>query len=335
VSRIAVLGAGAWGTAVALNLCRRADHEVTLWAHTGARAAQLVAEAENRHYLPGFALPSTLAVTHSLPQAAGGADAVVLVVPSEHVRATMLALLPALAGGTTLISAAKGIEDGTLLRMTEVLAEVLGDRATEHPIGALSGPSFAQEVASGSPAAVTIAFPQMADAERAQTMLTTDTMRLYRNTDVPGVELGGALKNVIAIAAGAVAGLGLGYNSGAALVTRGIAEMTRLALACGGRRETLAGLAGVGDLVLTCTGALSRNRFVGVELGRGRALAEIVASLNGKVAEGVRTTGAALGLAQLHGVDMPIAEQVHAVLHGERSAAEAVRSLMARPGRDE
>ncbi len=335
MSRIAVLGAGAWGTAIALNLCRRADHEVILWAHTGSHATQLVVEREKRRFLAGFALPSTLSVSDSLSSAARGADAIVLVVPSQHLRATAQALAPVLASGAMLISAAKGIEDRTLLRMTEVVADALGERAPEHAVGVLSGPSFAQEVAAGSPAAVTVAFTAMDDAERAQAMLTTDTMRLYRNTDVAGVELGGALKNVIAIAAGAVAGLALGHNSGAALITRGIAEMTRLALACGGRRETLAGLAGVGDLVLTCTGALSRNRFVGVELGRGRGLAEIVASLGGKVAEGVRTTDAALGLARKHGVDMPIAEQVHAVLHGERSAAEAVRSLMSRPGRDE
>jgi glycerol-3-phosphate dehydrogenase (NAD(P)+) len=212
---------------------------------------------------------------------------------------------------------------------------VLGARAGQHPIGVLSGPSFALEVAAGRPSAVTVALSSNEDAESAQALLSTESLRVYRNTDVVGVEMGGALKNVIAIAAGAVAGLELGHNSLAALITRGIAEITRLALACGGRRETLAGLAGVGDLVLTCTGGLSRNRFVGQELGRGRALAEIVASLDGKVAEGVRTTHAALGLAAKHGVEMPIATEVQAVLSGERSAAEAVRLLMTRPGRDE
>ena len=339
MSRVSILGAGSWGTALALNLCRRPDHAVTLWAHTPEHAAALAHRRENQRYLPGFALPATLTVTDSLTAAAREADAILFVMPSQHLRATAAALAPVLRPGTMLVSAAKGIEDGTLLRMTQVLNEVLADvpaaRAGEHPIGVLSGPSFAQEVAAGAPAAVTIAFPEMEDAERAQAMLTTGAMRLYRNSDVTGVELGGALKNVIAIAAGAVAGLELGHNSGAALITRGIAEITRLALACGGRRETLAGLAGVGDLVLTCTGALSRNRFVGVELGRGRALPEIVTSLHGRVAEGVRATDAALGLAQRHNVSMPIAEQVHAVLHGRRSAAEAVRALMSRPGRDE
>ncbi len=330
MSRIAILGAGAWGTALALNLCRRADHEVTLWAHTPAHAAALDGERENRRYLPAFALPASLRVTNKLAEAAREAEAILLVVPSQHVRATAEALAPLLAPGTLLVSAAKGIEDATLLRMTEVLS-----RSAANFVGVLSGPSFAQEVAAGAPAAVTIAFRNTAEAERAQALLSTDTLRLYRNTDVAGVELGGALKNVMAIAAGAVAGLELGHNSVAALITRGIAEMTRLALACGGRRETLAGLAGVGDLILTCTGSLSRNRFVGFELGRGRALPEIVAGLNGKVAEGVRTTDAALALAARHGVSMPIAEQVHALIHGRRSAADAVRELMSRPGRDE
>ncbi len=329
MSRIAVLGAGAWGTALALNLCRRPDHKITLWAHTPAHAAELARERENRRYLPSFTLPPSVTITDSLALASERAELILFVVPSQHIRATALALTP--APGTLLISATKGIEDTTLLRMTEVLATVLPNS----PVGVLSGPSFAQEVAAGAPAAVTIAFSDKALAERAQAMLSTDSLRLYRNTDVAGVELGGALKNVMAIAAGAVAGLELGHNSVAALITRGIAEMTRLALACGGRRETLAGLSGVGDLILTCTGGLSRNRFVGMELGRGRAILEIVANLHGKVAEGVRTTDAALALAARHGVSMPIAEQVHALLHGERSAADAVRALMARPGRDE
>ncbi len=327
--KIAVLGAGSWGTALALNFQRDATNQVMLWAHTPAHATALVAERENRRYLPGFRLPPALAVTGSLEEATDGAAAILLVVPSQHIRATAALLRP--GPGALLLSASKGLEDGTLQRMTEVIGNVLPGYAT----GVLSGPSFAQEVAAGRPAAVTVAFREMVDAERAQAMLSTDTLRLYRNTDVAGVELGGALKNVIAIAAGAVAGLELGHNSAAALITRGIAEITRLALACGGRRETLAGLAGIGDLVLTCTGALSRNRFVGMELGRGRALADVVAGLDGKVAEGVRTTLVARTLAARHGVEMPIAEQVHGLLEGRCSAGEAVRALMARPGRDE
>ena len=331
MSRIAVLGAGAWGTALALNLGGKPGTAVALWAHTAAHALALAAERENRRYLPGFSLPPTLLITGSLDEAVAEAALVLLVVPSEHMRALAEMLRPLLAPGALLVSASKGIEDGTLCRMTEVVGSVLPG----HTIGVLSGPSFAQEVAAGAPAAVTVAFPRMTDAERAQALIATQTLRVYRNTDVPGVELGGALKNVMAIAAGAVAGLELGHNSVAALVTRGIAETTRLALACGGRRETLAGLSGLGDLILTCTGGLSRNRLVGVELGRGRALPEILAGLNGKVAEGVRTTNAALALAAHHGIEMPIAEQVQALLQGRATAAEAVRALMARPGRDE
>ena len=340
MSRIAVLGAGSWGTALAINLLRRADHQVTLWAHTAEHAAELAQlrgnVRENRRRLPGFMLPAALTVTGSLEVAVGGAAAVLLVVPSPYLRATAAAAAPFVEPGALLVSAAKGLEDGTLLRMTEVLAAVAGaTNGARPPIGVLSGPSFAQEVAAARPAAATIAFARAEEAERAQRMLSTDTFRLYRNTDVAGVELGGALKNVIAIASGAVTGLELGHNSTAAIITRGIAEITRLALACGGRRETLAGLAGLGDLVLTCTGALSRNRHVGIELGRGRALGEIIASLGGKVAEGVRTTDAALALARRHGISMPITEEVHAVLHGYRSAADAVRALMARPGTEE
>ncbi len=332
MSRIAVLGAGSWGTALAVNLCRRADHRVTLWAHTPAHAAQLAEDRENRRYLPGCMLPPTLGVSDLLDNAIGEAELVLLVVPSQHIRAVAAAARPFLHGEALVVSAAKGIEDASLLRMTEVLREVCGP---SQPVGVLGGPSFAQEVAAGSPAAATVAFADVTHAAQAQALLSTDTFRLYRNTDLVGVELGGALKNVIAIAAGAVAGLELGHNSAAAIITRGIAEITRLALRCGGRAETLAGLAGVGDLVLTCTGTLSRNRYVGVELGRGRALPEIVASLHGKVAEGIRATDAALRLAKRAGVSMPIAEQVQAVLHGRSSAAEAVQTLMARPGTEE
>ena len=335
MSRIAVFGAGAWGTALALSLTRKPEHEVTLWAHTPAHAALLRAELENRKYLPGHTLPVTLTVTADLAEAAGEAEILVSVVPSEHTRFHFEQLAPLLHPGQIIVSAAKGLEDGTLLRMTEVIDEVLRTHGLPLLVGALSGPSFAQEVAAGLPTAITIAFRRMDQAARIQAEFSTPSLRLYRNDDLPGVELGGALKNVIAIAAGAVAGSGLGHNASAALITRGIAEITRLALACGGRRETLAGLSGVGDLVLTCTGSLSRNRLVGFELGRGRQLADVLLSLGGKVAEGVRTTGAALGLAARHGVDMPITTQVAAVLRGERSTADAVQELMSRAGKDE
>jgi glycerol-3-phosphate dehydrogenase (NAD(P)+) len=221
--------------------------------------------------------------------------------------------------------------------MTQVIEQVLAERNLNGslPCGALSGPSFAQEVASGAPTAITIACRDSRLAGRLQEELSAPALRLYTNDDVIGVELGGALKNVIAIAAGIAAGLGLGHNSAAAIITRGVAEITRLAVACGGRRETLAGLSGLGDLVLTCTGPLSRNRSVGVELGRGQKLPAILAQLQGKVAEGVRTTSAALGLAVAHGVEMPITEQMAAILEHGKSPQDAIRELMARPGRDE
>ncbi len=235
-----------------------------------------------------------------------------------------------------IVSATKGIEDGTFLRMTQVIEQVLADDVREKTkCAVLSGPSFAQEVAAGAPTAITIAAADGRLANRLQEELSAPGLRIYTNDDVIGVELGGALKNVIAIAAGIASGLGLGHNSAAAIITRGVAEITRLAVACGGRRETLAGLSGLGDLVLTCTGPLSRNRSVGVELGKGHQLSEILVRLRGKVAEGVSTTSAALGLAKAHGVEMPITEQMSAILNHGKSPQDAIRDLMARPGREE
>ncbi len=233
------------------------------------------------------------------------------------------------------MSATKGLEDRTLCRMTEVLSATLEPAGLLLSIGALSGPSFALEVAQGQPTAVTVAFSDPQVAALIQQEFSSETLRLYTSTDVIGVELGGALKNVIAIAAGIAAGVGLGYNSTAALITRGIAEITRLAVACGARRETLAGLSGIGDLVLTCTGSLSRNRTVGQALGQGRKLPEILDSLGGKVAEGVSTTRAALGLARKHGIEMPITEQMELILNEGKDPREAIRDLMLRPGKDE
>jgi glycerol-3-phosphate dehydrogenase (NAD(P)+) len=331
--RIAILGSGAWGTALSLNLAGKGE-SVTLWSHSPAQGQALERDRENRAYLPGFPLPQNITLTTDM-RAAAESEILVSVMPSEHVRATYSALAPILRADHVLISATKGVEDETCLRMSEVITDVLAGRGLVLPISVLSGPSFAQEVALGAPAAVTLACTDTALATRLQQELSTPSLRLYRNDDVVGVELGGALKNVIAIAAGVVAGLGLGHNTAAALITRGIAEITRLALACGGRRETLAGLSGIGDLVLTSTGALSRNRMVGMELGRGRALEEILTSLNGKVAEGVRTTAAALGLARRYNVTMPITEQVAAVLAGTIAPMQALEELMTRPGRDE
>ena len=237
--------------------------------------------------------------------------------------------------GQFIVSATKGLEDRTLFRMTKVLSETLEPVGLLLPIGALSGPSFAQEVAHGQPTALTVAFSDPEVAALIQQEFSSETLRLYTSTDVIGVELGGALKNVIAIAAGIAVGVGLGYNSTAALITRGIAEITRLAVACGGRRETLAGLSGIGDLVLTCTGSLSRNRTVGEQLGQGRKLPEILASLGGKVAEGVHTTHAALGLARKHAVEMPITGQMELILNEGKDPREAIRDLMLRPGKEE
>jgi glycerol-3-phosphate dehydrogenase (NAD(P)+) len=340
MSRIAIVGSGSWGTALALSLARRGDHSIALWSHSAAVAETMQRQRENVAYLPGFPIPSQVAPTPDLASAVSGADIVISAIPSQHVREVYQTMATFLRPEQLLVSATKGIEDQTFLRMTQVMHQVLEkplseDGACGPPCGVLSGPSFAQEVASGSPTAITIAIAESRLANRLQEELSAPGLRLYTNDDVTGVELGGALKNVIAIAAGIASGLGLGYNSAAAIITRGIAEITRLAVACGGRRETLAGLSGLGDLVLTCTGPLSRNRSLGVALGRGQRLPEILAELQGKVAEGVRTTSAALGLARARDVEMPITEQMSEILKHGKSPLDAIRELMARPGRDE
>lgn len=335
MSRIAVIGAGSWGTALAVVLESRGGHSLVLWSHT-ERVAEILQQAnENRPYLPGIAISPSILVTADIHVAIRDAEILILAVPSQHLRAVCRAMAPFLVTGQIIVSATKGIEDGSFLRMTQVIEEVLTAENLQLPRGVLSGPSFAQEVAAGAPTAIAIASEDSAIAARIQEEFSSPTLRLYTNSDVVGVELAGALKNVIAIAAGATYGLRLGHNSVAALVTRGIAEMTRLAVACGGQRETLAGLAGLGDLVLTCTGALSRNRHVGVELGSGRKLTQILAHMHGQVAEGVRTTHAAVGLAERVDVEMPITEKVAAVLNEQISAKEALKELMSRPGRDE
>jgi glycerol-3-phosphate dehydrogenase (NAD(P)+) len=334
MSRIIVLGSGAWGTAIALSLHRRGGHQLSLWAHSPEFAQEIIAAGENKLFLPGFPLPPEIAITGD-NAAVRDAEIVVSVVPSEFLRSTFARIGPHLHPGQTIVSATKGVEDRTYLRMTQVIAASLAEVGLNLPIGAFSGPSFALEVAQGQPTALTVAFRDSAIAARIQTEFSSETLRLYTSNDLIGVELGGALKNVIAIAAGVAAGVGLGYNSAAALMTRGIAEITRLAVACGGRRETLAGLSGVGDLVLTCTGSLSRNRTVGQELGRGGKLTEILAGLGGKVAEGVSTTRAALGLARKHGIEMPIAEQMELILNEGKDPREAIKALMLRPGKDE
>lgn len=334
MSRIAVLGAGAWGTAIALSLYRHGGHQITLWSHSVDEAQQIAGAQENILFLPGFPLPAEITVSADFGPVRE-AQILVAVIPSEFLRPTIKRLLPHIHNGQFIVSATKGVEDRSFMRMTQVMSEILEPAGLLLSIGALSGPSFALEVAQGQPTAVTVAFSDLQIAVLIQQEFGSETLRLYTSTDVIGVELGGALKNVIAIAAGIAAGVGLGYNSAAALMTRGIAEITRLAVACGGKRETLAGLSGVGDLVLTCTGSLSRNRTVGEALGHGRKLPEILESLGGKVAEGVRTTRAALGLARRYGIEMPITEQMELILNEGKDPREAIKELMLRPGKGE
>jgi len=339
MSSITVLGSGAWGTAIALSLARQGNHRVTLWSHRAEAAEALQRDRENRHFLPGFRFPDALEITADDARALADAEILVSAIPSEFLRPTLARLAPHIRPRQIIVSTTKGIEDHTHLRMTQVIQDCLrqsfGTEANSIQVGALSGPSFAQEVAAGQPTAVTIAFTDPGIAAVIQAAFSSPSLRLYTNTDLIGVELGGALKTVIALAAGVSSGVGLGLNSGAALITRGIAETTRLAVAAGGQRETLGGLSGLGDLVLTCTGPLSRNRTVGVELGRGRKLSEILLSLDGKVAEGLRTTRAALGLARQLKVEMPITEQMELILDHGKSPREAIRDLMQRPARPE
>jgi glycerol-3-phosphate dehydrogenase (NAD(P)+) len=324
--RIAILGGGSWGTALAMVLAR--SHSIRLWVHDPDLCAHIRETRINDVYLPGFTLPPPVEPTNSLEEALDGAAIVLSVTPSQHCRALYARLRPLLAASQLLVSATKGIEDGTLLRMTEVIREAIGDRFAPR-LGVLSGPTFAREIARGDPAAAVIAAEDAAVARTVQEAFRSASLRPYTNSDVPGVEYAGAFKNVIAIGAGICDGLGLGSNTMAALITRGLAEITRLACALGARRETLSGLAGMGDLVLTCTGALSRNRTLGGELARGRKLAEIVSAMR-MVAEGVTTTRAALALARRAGVEMPITSQMHAVLFEGRPPREALRDLMER-----
>ncbi|MGH9564390.1 MAG: NAD(P)H-dependent glycerol-3-phosphate dehydrogenase [Candidatus Angelobacter sp.] len=336
MSRIAVIGAGAWGTALALVLGRRGTHQIQLWAYEREVCESIAGSRINTVFLPGFALPASVHATNDLKQALAGAEIVVSVMPSHHCRRTFEHMAQWLLPKMLIVSATKGIENDTLLRMSDVIHEVVARFSGFPPHTAvLSGPSFAREVAEGKPTAVTVASRDSAVAARVQKDFSSPTFRIYVNDDLTGVELGGALKNVIAIAAGVCAGLEIGHNSVAALITRGLVEMTRLAVACGAEAQTMAGLSGMGDLVLTCTGGLSRNRSVGAALGQGGKLKAIVESMHGMVAEGVLTTQAALGLAKKHGVEMPITEQVHAILQEGKSPHDAIRDLMARPGKAE
>jgi glycerol-3-phosphate dehydrogenase (NAD(P)+) len=330
VRKVTVLGTGSWGTALAFHL-GTAGHDVRLWGRNPELIEEMTSRRANAIYLPDIVLPPGVRPTASLETALEKAEIVVAALPSHGTRAVIRAASPFISRQALIVSASKGIEQDTLLRVSEVIAqEVRGAR----PIAVLSGPSFASEVARGLPTAVCVACADPVLAEDVQREFRASYFRLYASTDVAGVEIGGALKNIIAIAAGVVEGMGLGQNALAALITRGLAEITRLACAVGGRRETLAGLSGLGDLVLTCTGTLSRNRHVGAELARGRPINEVVAGMK-MVAEGVRTTSAALALGRRHGIELPIATQMADVLAGNRSAAAAVEELMLRPQKTE
>ena len=328
--RIAILGAGSWGTALAVH-CARVGHDVRLWGRDGALMDEIARTRENAAYLPKIRVGDGVTATASLETALADAPLVIAAVPSHGMRHVLQRAAPLLRLDAILVSATKGLETDSLDRMSQLMAEETG---AGHPIAVLSGPSFALEVARGMPTAVVVASADPKTTTRVQDTLKGPTLRLYASDDVTGVEFGGALKNVIAIAAGVVEGLGIGNNAMAALITRGLVEMSRLACAEGSRRDTLAGLSGLGDLVLTCTGDLSRNRRVGIELGRGRALQDILSQMK-MVAEGVRTTGAALALGARRGVELPLAAQMSAVLDGRTTAREAVEVLMLRPQRSE
>ena len=359
MSRIAILGGGSWGTALSIVLARaRRKHELSLWVHDPELAESMTRDRENKIYLPGHRLAPEVRISHDLEEALAGVTIVLGVMPAAHartvytqVRSCVAAIAPGSTGptdsGITFVSATKGLEPATHLRISEVIAQILPPESAAS-LAVLSGPSFAAEAARGEPTAVVLASRSQKRrstgavnlrrytplVEELQEEFAAPNFRLYTNDDVLGVELAGAMKNVIAIAAGVCEGLGLGANPLAALITRGLAEMIRLAAALGAQPETLTGLAGLGDLVLTCTGSLSRNRQVGIELGKGRALREILEGMR-MVAEGVGTTAAMLALARDAKVELPITEQVDAILHQGKSPREAIQDIMNRPQKRE
>jgi glycerol-3-phosphate dehydrogenase (NAD(P)+) len=334
VTRVAILGAGIWGTALSLVLSRSPRaHEISLWVRDARLADEIRRKRENINYLPGHTLAEQIQVAQDLDEAMSGAAIVIGAMPSAHAREVYSAAASRIAPRTAVVSATKGLEPATHARMSEVIAQVV-PAARAPRLAVLSGPSFALEVAGGAPTAVVLASHDSGLAAELQEEFAAPNFRLYTNDDMLGVELAGAMKNVIAIAAGTCEGLRLGSNSLAALITRGLAEMSRLAVALGARRETLSGLAGLGDLVLTCTGSLSRNRRVGFELGKGRLLHEIISGMHG-VAEGVGTTSALLALARENKIDLPITDQVDAILHQGKAPREAIRAIMERPPRQE
>ena len=334
MTRIAILGGGSWGTALSVIVSRSPRrHDVSLWVHDAALTAALVRDRENRTYLPGQTLPQQIRITHEIGEALSDAEIVLGVMPSAYARAVYSAAARHIPKNAVFVSATKGLEPATHKRMSQVIEEVIPSSHAPR-IAVLSGPSFAAEAARGEPTAVVLASLDQDLAAQLQEEFAAPSFRLYTNDDVVGVELAGAMKNVMAIAAGVCQGLGLRNNPVAALITRGLAEMSRLSMALGARPETLSGLAGLGDLVLTCTGALSRNRQVGIELGKGRSLAEILSTMR-MVAEGVGTAAALLALAAENNIELPITSEVEAILHQGKSPREASRTIMERSQRKE
>jgi glycerol-3-phosphate dehydrogenase (NAD(P)+) len=332
MAKVAVLGSGSWGTALAKSLAD-SGHEVRLWARREEQAQAIERDRENASYLPGAKLPATLRATHDVGGALDGVDMVLSAVPTHGLRENLELTSPQFPPNVPVLSATKGIENGTLKLVCGIFEDVLP--ASQHAqLTYLGGPSFAKEVAQGMPTAVVVAGKDASATSRVQAILGTDRLRVYTTDDVIGIELGGSLKNVMAIAAGIGDGLGFGHNTRAAIVTRGLAELSRMAIKLGAHPMTLAGLGGIGDLLLTCTGDLSRNRKVGIEIGRGKKLAEVLASMN-QVAEGVRTTKSAYDLSRREGVEMPIVDAVYRILYEDMNARDAVVGLMTRPSRAE
>ena len=329
-TQTAVIGAGSWGTALAILLAKK-GHNVCLWGHNSQHIHEISEKRENKKYLPGIQLPENLNTTDNIEKCVKESDIIVMVVPSHGLREVFSSLVPCLKGDVKIVSAVKGIENDTFLTMTEVMEEVLQEKKHKNDIdvGVLSGPSFAEEVAKGVPTAVTIGFSRLDIAREMQVFFGTETFRVYASTDVKGLEISASFKNIIAIAAGVCDGLGYGLNTRAALITRGLAEMKRLGVALKAEEATFSGLSGLGDLLLTCTGNLSRNRMVGLKLGEGESLHQITRGMN-MVAEGVKTTKSIYDLTQKLGVEMPILEQVYNIIYKNKNCSAAVKDLLAR-----
>lgn len=327
LKRIGVIGAGSWGTTLA-NLLAGKGYKVSLWSYEADLAARMQETGVNDLYLPGIPLSEGLTFSSSLATVVAGKELLLFVTPSQVTRQVLLQAVDHIDSQAIIVSASKGIENDSLMLLSQVFEELL-PQDQHRGLGFLSGPSFAREVSLGMPTAVVAAARDLSVAQQIQIIFSTEKFRVYSHDDIVGVELGGAMKNVIALAAGVSDGLGFGHNTRAALITRGLAEMTRLGLRLGGSAETFAGLAGMGDLVLTCTGDLSRNRTVGIELGRGRKITDILAGMQA-VAEGVKTTLSAYQLAQKLGVEVPIIEQMHAILYQSKDPRHAVTDLMMR-----